>query len=608
MSRVRQSWSIRARLVAGFGVTLLIMVAAGLVGRHALAAMSETIGRTLDGTQEEARSSAQLAGDIAREVQAGAMYVETGDSTAQAQFHELGFSAHELQARLAALPGRSTPEVSLLARIDDELSDAEVHYARAHRLRDLGRMESARAAGDSARRIVTSVLAGLDQLGEFTARKVAGASESLRADAERRSMLLMALVIAALMAAVLVGMATVRSIDHPLRALVSHARRLSSGELFARVSATMPAEFRILADALDTTAAWLERMVNGVAHGSEEVAASADQYASISQAMSEAANHVAMAMAEISAGAEGQVSQLREVDTELHAVADRTERVTAGAQEVDALATQIAASASTRRADVDQALAVLLDVRSTVRSAADEVDELHRMIGDIHRFAGAVGSVAEQTNLLALNAAIEAARAGDAGRGFGVVAEEIRALAEQARQATLDVVDLTEQIVPRVEATTKAMQGSAARVGEIESVSRQLDATLEAIAQAADGTRRAASVLVEAAGESTSSVARATQAMSAIAATAENHASAAEQVTASSQEQSATSEELSSSCAALLASATRLRELIDGMRGGGAVESGNGTGAEDAQNVASTPATSWPSLLVRAPREVASLS
>ncbi len=609
MTRSVAAWSIRGRLLAGFGIIVLILAAAGMVGRVALAAMSVTIESTLGDAQQEARSSSQLAGDIALETQAAEAYVDNGDSIAQGQFRELTFRAHGLQATLSGLPGRTAGEVGLLAQIDAELSDAEVHYARAHRLRDLGRIQHARAAGDSARAIVTSVLGDLDHLGELTARKVARASASLRAEAQRKSLLLLGLVIAAVVVALLVVTATVRSIDRPLRALVSHARRLSAGELFARVSASMPGEFRILADALDGTAASLERVVAGVASASEEVGASANQYASISEAMSETANHVAMAMTEISEGAEGQVMQIRAVDVELQAVSTRTEQVMGGAQEVDSLAVQIAASAKQRRKDVDAAVMVMLDVQSTVRRAADEVDELHRMIGDIHGFAGAVGAIADQTNLLALNAAIEAARAGEAGRGFGVVAEEIRSLAEEARRATLDVVDLTEQIVPRVEATTRAMQSGAARVGEIEHVSRQLDAALASMADAAEGTRRAATVLVETARENASSVTRATDAMEAVAATAANHASAAQEVTASTEEQSATSEELNSSCATLLESATRLRELIAGLRGGGAVNSGpDSTGAGNVQNVASTPATSWPSLLVRAPRATASLS
>ena len=111
---------------------------------------------------------------------------------------------------------------------------------------------------------------------------------------------------------------------------------------------------------------------------------------------------------------------------------------------------------------------------------------------DINRFVASVGQIADQTNLLALNAAIEAARAGDAGRGFAVVADEVRKLAEQSQKAADDIVHMTGVVTARVTTSTRAMEASAGRVGEIERVSRDIDSALRVITDAAERTRVAA--------------------------------------------------------------------------------------------------------------------
>ena len=134
-----------------------------------------------------------------------------------------------------------------------------------------------------------------------------------------------------------------------------------------------------------------------------------------------------------------------------------------GASQVKDLAEGIERSAREKRAEIDRALGILSEVRTSVERAAGEVRELTGVAESINRFVAIVSRIAEQTNLLALNAAIEAARAGSAGRGFAVVADEVRKLAEQAQTAADDVVQLTAVVTARVGSTTQAMQAGASQ-------------------------------------------------------------------------------------------------------------------------------------------------
>ena len=198
--------------------------------------------------------------------------------------------------------------------------------------------------------------------------------------------------------------------------------------------------------------------------------------------------------------------------------------------------------------------------------AAGEVHELTGIAENINRFVAIVSRIAEQTNLLALNAAIEAARAGSAGRGFAVVADEVRKLAEQARMAADDVVQLTAVVTARVGSTTQAMQAGSSRVREIQRLSRDIDAALSEITTAAKHTLVAAGDVTVAADENVNAVLGASTGISQAARTAEGHAAAAQEVSASTEEQSAACEEMSSASSSLLTGASRLKDIVSGLR------------------------------------------
>lgn len=275
---------------------------------------------------------------------------------------------------------------------------------------------------------------------------------------------------------------------------------------------------------------------------------------------------MAAAMTEVSQGAEQQVQQLRSIDDALQAIQRAAESVNGRSTEVRSLAGEIEGTAADKRREIERALTILVEVKTSVEHAAAEVMALNSTTDDINKFVKTVGSIAEQTNLLALNAAIEAARAGESGRGFAVVADEVRKLAEQAQRAAEDIVQLTGTVTSRVTSSSRVMQTGAERVVEIERVSREIDEALQVISGAAERARTAADQVAAAAAANAAAVTTATTGLDSIARTAENHAAAAEQVSASTQQQSAACEEMNTASNELLQGSTQLRELVGGLR------------------------------------------
>jgi methyl-accepting chemotaxis protein len=559
--------TIRDMLLVGFSALVFCLVVAGTIGWIAVRAGAGDVTGELQAVLEASQQTSDYSRTITREIEAASGYMANGDSSSLREFRQLGHDAHALQRRFASAPTATPAEVAAIAVVDGRLADFENSYALAHRLRDMGRIAEAQTQAAHARQIVSSLL---DDLAHFDAAKtgdVASTTAHIDYLARWRATAVLGAVAIAALLALMIAIRTIRTIDTPLRALSQHARSFSEGDLTARTtSESLPGEFAMVATAMNHAADSLSRVVDVATRTADDVTHSAGDLASASQQISDTANQVSQAVTQVSAGAEAQVQQIHAVTKSLDTIRDGADGVAAGAEEVQALAASIHGQAAGKRVELERTLSILVDVRTIVRQAAEEVRALNATVGDINKFVVSVGRIADQTNLLSLNAAIEAARAGAAGRGFGVVADEIRKLADQSRAAADDVVDLTGSVTSRVSKTYSTMERGESQVGELERVSREIDDALASIAAAAERTTRAAEGVARTADDNVRVVQCATEGLAGVARTAEGHAATAMQVSASTEEQSAACEQMTTASAQLLLGSTHLRNLVGELR------------------------------------------
>lgn len=562
-------WTIRVALYLGFSLLVALLIVAGTVGWVSMDRMATEVHQTLRDTEQSSRESSDFSNAITAEIQAANTYLTEHDATSEEQFQTLGWEAHRLHRRFSSRRNQLADELLRTLAADTTLARVENAFALSHRLMDLGRAAESKAEADHARRLVSSLLGSLHALELTRSRGFAEMSANLHNAALLRSRLLATVISLAVLLAILIAIRTARAVGDPLRSLVRHAVALSRGNLKQRTgSDEMPGEFRTLAAAMNHASDALARIASGATRTADEVAHSASDLASASKQISASAGEVADAVEEVSHGAESQVAQLRQVDLALEGIRARGANLVSGAHEVHALAGAIESEAQSKRAEMERAMAILLDVRSIVQQAAEEVRTLTHTAADINRFVGSVSRIAEQTNLLSLNAAIEAARAGAAGRGFAVVAGEVRKLADQTQAAADDVVRMTETVTARVLATSRTMEQGVNSVNEIERLGRDIDSALATILGAAERTREAAATVTGAAGENARAVESAAANLSLVARTAESHATAAMQVSASTEEQSAACEQMSMASNQLFHGSHALRELVGELKTG----------------------------------------
>jgi methyl-accepting chemotaxis protein len=561
----RMGSGIRSRLILGFGFVLVLLLVAGTVGWRSMTSLTGAIRQSMRGVEQDARLSAMLATDVAREIAVAARYIEHGESAA-AEFDSLRWQTHRTQRQLLRREGQTQEEVELVVGIDQQLSDAEVRYVAARRLAVLGRADEAAAQTDTARAMEAQMLAALTRLAEVKGARVAAAEQELEGDASAWRLILAALLMSALVIGILAVWAVLRSITGPLDQLAAHAGRLSEGDLTARTEDRLPDELHILATAMNRTSDSLSRIGAGAAQAADGITASADDLHAISSQLAAAVGEVTRSIEQVSEGATGQVEQLRRVDGALRRMLDTANRMVAEVREVASLAGSIEAEAQSRRAETERTIGTLFKIKTTVEAAAAETVALNAAVADVSTFVRTVNEIAEQTNLLGLNAAIEAARAGEEGRGFAVVADQVRKLAMQAREGAENVAAITRTITQRVNSTAAAMQAGASHVDEIERVAHSVEGALTTIVGAAERTRVAADRVTGLAEGNAAAAVEAAHDIAAVADTAVEHAEAAEGVRTATAQQESACRMVAEATERLTGSAGELRGLVGELR------------------------------------------
>ncbi|KAB0672190.1 methyl-accepting chemotaxis protein [Oryzomonas sagensis] len=295
--------------------------------------------------------------------------------------------------------------------------------------------------------------------------------------------------LASLVLSILTALAITRSIKRPLGEIVGSITHIADGDLTRRVAYGSRDELGQLCAHFNDFVGRFQNIMLQLITDAGKVASASTQLMSTAHLMAEGSEEVVAQASTVATAGEEMAATSNDIAQNCHMAAESAQRANDAAVEGSGV--------------VQATVAVMGSIAERVKSAAKTVESLGARSDQIGAIVGTIEDIADQTNLLALNAAIEAARAGEQGRGFAVVADEVRALAERTTRATKEISDMIKSIQSETRSAVSAMEEGNSEVERGTQEAGRSGRALEDILEQINAVTQQANQIATAAEEQT---------------------------------------------------------------------------------------------------------
>ena len=466
---------ISTKLLLSFLVCALVTLGVGLLGIKSVVRLANALEQTFSNNLASvSNTTATLNGLVAHNRGLyRLMDASKGDVAQQDRDRVRQDIANELKRSQSAYATyRATPLEDDERAAGDKLDQIWPTYTssseRIMSMLDSGQVEQARAQLNSTNnelfRQARELIRVMIESNNRQIKEGAVAAEDLRSSA--LTWMISGIVLAFIIA-IIVGVLITRLITRPIAQAVENAQRIAKGDLTQAITTDRTDEAGQLLMALSDMQGGLKSTLMEIANASDQLASAAEELSAVTD--------------ESTRGLTRQNDEIQQAATAVNQMTAAVDEVASNAVSTSEASRQATTEAEDGRQQVEQAVSGMSSMVVEINDSTQSVADLADQVREIGKVIDVIRGIADQTNLLALNAAIEAARAGEQGRGFAVVADEVRALAHRTQISTVDIEKMIGEVQAGADGAVAAMNKSLSWANNTQTLAQNAGQALERI-------------------------------------------------------------------------------------------------------------------------------
>ncbi|MEK3884311.1 methyl-accepting chemotaxis protein [Paenibacillus sp. PL2-23] len=435
---------LRSKILLGFAVVLILLAISGASAAISMDIGKKQVDEMVTRDLELITVSEQLSKNVSQRVAIVRGYALLGDSALLQDFRRYTETSKALQRKLLVL--HPSEDAKKLVALNDEwrvMVEGDVFPAYASGNIDKA-MEYLNTRSEPA---AMALMTGFDQLASSAYEQINTNKRSLIHSLESNQFTVLILTVISILTGTVTALYLAKSIVRPIIRIINRIHSIANGDLRGEpIIAETKDEIAGLAAAMNGMVENLRRIVGKVHENAGHISSSSYELSASARLMNTATGEIAASSQEIAAGTRRQTESMNDNAVAMSEISIVIGRIAEATQDASQAAIDAKAEAEQGCEDMHSAIGQMGSIQDSINLTCSAMNQLGGKLSKINTILAMLNEISTQTKLLALNASVEAARAGDTGRGFSVVADEMKKLSDKSADSSESIAELVKLI------------------------------------------------------------------------------------------------------------------------------------------------------------------
>ncbi|QTN00248.1 HAMP domain-containing protein [Sediminibacillus dalangtanensis] len=549
---------LRTKILAGFSVVILLVIGFGLYNYLSQEKVNQDTESIVAEQLPLLIADERAAFHIAEMIALTRGYVIYGDPDYLEQFDRYAEELEQMEKTILALSDNEQVK-QLVAKGDEwETTVREQVFAV---YKDGDEDQAISNLSLQVKPLAGELMEGFNDMAVQREAEIKTVGDGLVSSGKTTQITSVAISILVAVVGILIAVITARMITNPVSRVMKRMKLVAEGDLSREpLKVHSRDEVGQLVIAVNQMNENMRELVTEITSVSTTVSGQSEELSQSANEVKEGSNQVAVTMEELSSGSESQANTTTDLAASMAGFTDKIKEAHESGNTIHEKSGGVLKLTEEGSHKMHSSIAQMSQIDTIVKNAVEKVKGLDNQSKEISKLVGVIKDIAEQTNLLALNAAIEAARAGEQGKGFAVVADEVRKLAEQVSASVTDITGIVTSIQAESGSVAEALQGG---YQEVENGTAQIKST----GQTFDGINHSINEMVDSVTVITGNLNSIVETSGQMSQSIEDIAAVSEESAAGIEETSASIQQTSSSMEEIADRSTELSRLADNLNG-----------------------------------------